>query len=95
MEQKRTNSPALEDVAGEGGLREEHKSLLSSFFVEVWEGPEFVVFGHDAKRELQVYPYAIGLDTVRADTFLDPAVTACVCKIPLELEFIQCAIRLE
>ncbi len=28
-----------------------------------WSGPEFVVFGHDATRALQVYPHALGVDT--------------------------------
>ena len=29
----------------------------------LWEGPELVVFGHDAIRGLQRHPYAVGLDT--------------------------------
>ncbi|RNF21608.1 serine/threonine protein kinase [Trypanosoma conorhini] len=32
-------------------------------WASLWRGPETVLFGHDARRGLQRYPYAIGLDT--------------------------------
>ena len=32
-------------------------------WASVWGGPQLIVFGHDAIRGLQEYPYAIGLDT--------------------------------
>jgi predicted phosphodiesterase len=32
-------------------------------WASLWKGPELIIFGHDALRGVQQYPYAIGLDS--------------------------------
>ncbi|AEI64028.1 metallophosphoesterase [Corallococcus macrosporus] len=32
-------------------------------WASLWQGPELVIFGHDAMRGLQRYPHAVGLDS--------------------------------
>lgn len=47
------------DAAGKGSKRVDGGAPWAS----KWAGPRFVMFGHDALRGLQRYPYALGLDT--------------------------------
>lgn len=42
------------------GLR---KAIEGNAWITEWKGSEFVVFGHDGRRNLQVTRYALGLDT--------------------------------
>lgn len=39
------------------------KKLLPRPWARAWRGPRQLVFGHDARRNLQLEPYATGLDT--------------------------------
>lgn len=39
------------------------KKLLDRPWARAWRGPRQLVFGHDARRNLQLEPYATGLDT--------------------------------
>jgi hypothetical protein len=59
--QKREHMLSLRSIADTG---EPTSRLLVHFpWAARWQGPERVVFGHDAVRGLQQWPMALGLDT--------------------------------
>ena len=49
------------DAQGRGS--KEHASKDFTSWASVYPGPQTVVFGHTARQNLQVHPFAIGLDT--------------------------------
>jgi Calcineurin-like phosphoesterase len=60
-EQKRDNLLSLRSIDDNG---EATRRLLVHFpWTAKWQGPESIVFGHDAVRGLQQHPLALGIDT--------------------------------
>jgi len=59
------NSPEL--LMNLRGMMQDTKPTMKhgegSPWAERWEGPDLVIFGHDASRRLQIHQYALGLDT--------------------------------
>ena len=59
-QQTRDHLLNLRSITAEG---RPSKRIDGAPWASLWQGPEHVVFGHDAVRGLQRHPFATGLDT--------------------------------
>jgi hypothetical protein len=59
-QQRREHLITLRSIREDG---EPTKKLKGRPWASLWQGPERLIFGHDALRGLQQYPLALGLDT--------------------------------